>query len=282
MFVCHVEFKQVTKYKFDITIAIYEKCNPCFRYVPDRRTGWHLPDASSPQYKSHLLGVKLACGFEILTSQAKPSQDVEDDKGWKNYLKSLEDKGYFRNLLEHSRDYNNLLNKAKEYYINHRDSMHYAPVIGQEILGLTKNLDYKPDELQKEGSNLPKDDDESWMNISPEELDKMLQERFFRLLDAGNLFKFNLISDTGKSEISRRITTRMPPISLLKLQNSSVTFRTWKEQNSRTSRILQFVLHVGSREKTNCTSVSRRTRNLRSPARLISSQTHSRVPFRTS
>ncbi|KAK4876789.1 hypothetical protein RN001_009295 [Aquatica leii] len=148
------------------------------RYTPDKRTGWNIPVISSPQYKSHSLGVKLACGFEILVSQAKPSADVDNDRGWHSYVKSLKDKGYFRSLLEHSRDYNDLLNKAKEYYINYCDSMQCTPVIGQEILQLTKNLDYACDEFKKECSDLPKDDDDSWLDIAPNDLEEMLQEKY--------------------------------------------------------------------------------------------------------
>lgn len=121
------------------------------KYVPDRRTGWNLPSVNSPEYKSNILGVKVACGFEILISQAKPSTDIYSDKGWHSFLKSLEDKGYFKGLLEHSNEYNNLLNKAKEHYVNHRDSIHYCPAIGQEILELTKNLDFNTEEIKKEG-----------------------------------------------------------------------------------------------------------------------------------
>lgn len=148
------------------------------KFVPDRRTGWNLPSPTSDKYKAHVLGMKIACGFEILVAQAKPNQDIEHDKGWHNYLNSLKEKNYFRDLLENSREYNNLLNTAKEYYINHRDSMHYAPVIGQEILELSRSLDYKVDELKEEEKNLPGDDDDSWLDVSPEELDKMLQERY--------------------------------------------------------------------------------------------------------
>ncbi|XP_031348287.1 protein ecdysoneless, partial [Photinus pyralis] len=149
------------------------------KYVPDKRTGWNLPVLNSPQHKSHTLGVKLACGFEILVSQAKPSADVENDKGWHAYLKTLKEKGFFRDLLEHSRDYNDLLNKAKEYYINYRDSMQSTPVIGQEILDLTKNLDYNADEFRKDTAQ-PEDDDDSWLDIAPKDLDELLQANYGR------------------------------------------------------------------------------------------------------
>lgn len=177
------------------------------KFVPDRRTGWNLPPPASDKYKAHVLGMKIACGFEILIAQAKPNQDIEHDKGWHGYLKSLKEKDYFRGLLENSRDYNNLLNKAKEYYLNHRDSMHYAPVIGQEILDLTRTLDYKTDELKEEENNLPADDDDSWLDVSPEELDKMLQERY------GQKKVYTVNENSDASNFSEKVTKFLSHIS---------------------------------------------------------------------
>lgn len=176
-------------------------------YIPDRRTGWNLPPPDSSNYKAHLLGVKVACGFEILVSQAKPSVDIETDRGWHTYLKSLNDKGYFKNLLEHSIDYNNLVNKAKEYYINHRDTMHYSPVIGQEILDLMKTLEYNIEEMKMGDYNLPKDDDDSWLNISPEELDKMLQEKY------GQKKIFNINGNSDAAEFTEKVSTFLNHVS---------------------------------------------------------------------
>lgn len=148
------------------------------KYVPDKRTGWNLPILSSPQYKAHGLGVKIACGFEILASLAKPGEGIENDRGWKTYLKSLEDKDYFRGLMEHSKEYNDLLNKAKEYYISNRDSMQSTTEIGQEILDMSRNLDCGSDEFHRSESEIPKDDDDSWLDVDAKDLDAMLQERY--------------------------------------------------------------------------------------------------------
>lgn len=177
------------------------------KFVPDRRTGWNLPAPASDKYKAHVLGMKIACGFEILVAQAKPSQDIEHDKGWHKYLNSLKEKDYFRNLLENSRDYNNLLNKAKEYYINHRDSMHYAPMIGQEILELSRTLDCKIDELKEEENNLQQDDDDTWLDVSPEELDKMLQERY------GQKKTFKVNENTDANNFAEKVTKFLSHIS---------------------------------------------------------------------
>ncbi|XP_023015143.2 ecdysoneless cell cycle regulator [Leptinotarsa decemlineata] len=177
------------------------------KYVPDRRTGWNLPPQSSGEFKPHSLGVKLACGFEILASQATPSASVESDKAWHNYLKSLTERGYFRGLLEHSVEYNNLLNKAKEYYVEHRDSMRYSPAIGQEILRLTRVLDCDVEQFRKEESCLPKDEDETWLDISPEELDKMLQERY------GQKKTFSVNNNTDPASFTEKISSFLNHVS---------------------------------------------------------------------
>lgn len=148
------------------------------RYVPDKRIGWNVPLINSPQYKSHNLGVKLASGFEILASQAKPSQVIENDKGWHTYLKSLKNRNYFDNLIDNSQEYNTRLSKAKEYYLEHRDSAHSVPLIGQEILDLLKNLEHNAEDFKNNQNCLLEDEDDSWLNIDPKELDKMLEERY--------------------------------------------------------------------------------------------------------
>lgn len=86
------------------TSAVFTRCLYAMlmhsNYLPDRRTGWSIPLASDPNYKAHMLGLKLACGFEILASQAKShSQSLETDKGWQSYFESLKAKGYFQDNI---------------------------------------------------------------------------------------------------------------------------------------------------------------------------------------
>lgn len=177
------------------------------KYLPDRRTGWNLPLATSKDYKAHLLGVKVACGFEILAAQAKPNDNVESDKGWHNYLNTLKSKGYFKDNLEHSVEYKNLLNKAKEYYTSNRDNAQCVTTVGKEILELMKTTDYKLDELRREETNLLPDDDESWMEVSPEELDKMLQERY------GFKKMMNVNSTSDATSFTQNVSTFLDHIS---------------------------------------------------------------------
>jgi hypothetical protein len=57
--------------------------------------------------------------------------------------------------LEGSRDYQSLLGRAQEYYINHRDSVHCEPTVGQEILDLLNSVEYSVEEFKKAESSLP-------------------------------------------------------------------------------------------------------------------------------
>lgn len=66
-----------------------------------------------------------ACGFEILVAQAKGSKynadddskdDLSQDPEWLRMKARLEEMNYFRGLLEHSKEYNELLNAAQDFH----------------------------------------------------------------------------------------------------------------------------------------------------------------------
>ncbi|KAG4077447.1 hypothetical protein HA402_002874 [Bradysia odoriphaga] len=146
-------------------------------FVPDRRTGWNIPPQNNARYKAHMLGVKLACGFEILASQAKPDQDITTSTAWQKYLKSLIERGYFQEYLEHSNDYNRLLESAKEYFRTNVHSMSYGLEVGNKLLETLKKIDCCSDDFQTDYDGADSDNDD-WLNVSPEELDKMLNAQY--------------------------------------------------------------------------------------------------------
>ena len=165
------------------TSVVFTKCLYAMmmhnNYVPDRRTGWQIPSSNSPHFKAHLIGVKIACGFEILASQSKSStSDIEHDREWVKYLDSLKGRNYFIGLLEGSKGYQELLATAKDYYVQNRDSMRITPKIGDEILRDMKQLDISYEEFKQLEKSLPDSDSDNWLNISPDDLDEMLQRRY--------------------------------------------------------------------------------------------------------
>lgn len=171
-------------------------------YVPDRRTGWNLTSATSPEeYKEDLLGVKIACGFEILASQAKDNGNLENDSAWRAYLKSLMAKGYFKENLEGSAKYNQLLEDAKSYFTSNRLRFRTRPVVGKEIVEMLHSLDpVNAEKLREDENGLPRSDSDSWLNISSEELDAMLTKKY------GTKKLFSPSGDMNAKEFTTNIT----------------------------------------------------------------------------
>ncbi|GFV12197.1 protein ecdysoneless homolog [Trichonephila clavipes] len=158
----------------------------CQKYEPDKMTGWNLPEVNNSDRKAHELGMKLACGFEILASNAQSRMQMENkdsehdfcnDVRWRRFAKSLKDKGYFRDEIEGSKMYNTLLLQAKEFYLSslkHRTTANISPGIRVQKLLRTVNVNFE--EMKEAEKMLRPADDDSWMDITPEILDSMLEK----------------------------------------------------------------------------------------------------------
>nr|XP_012617974.1 protein ecdysoneless homolog isoform X1 [Microcebus murinus] len=154
------------------------------RFVPDRRSGYRLPPPSHPQYRAHELGMKLAHGFEILCSKCGPhfsdskKSHVTTSPLWASFLESLKKNDYFKGLIEGSAQYQERLEMAKNYFqlsVNRPESS-LAMSPGEEILTLLQTIPLEIEELKKEEASLPPEDDDQWLDLSPDQLDQLLQE----------------------------------------------------------------------------------------------------------
>lgn len=155
-----------------------------------------------------------ACGFEILISQARSKHNKEEsvdetdfanDPNWKKFLKSLTANNYFRGLIEHSKDYNELLSKAKDYYKNSFEQLIKSSK-AKLIAELMDKTEIDMDDLKARERNLPNPDDDKWMNISQKDLDAMLESRFGS--DGQNPEMVN-----GYSDISHHLNTFINHVS---------------------------------------------------------------------
>lgn len=154
------------------------------RFVPDRRSGYQLPPATHPQYRAHELGMKLAHGFEILCSKCSPHFSdskkslVTTSPLWTGFLESLKKNDYFKGLIEGSAQYQERLEMAKNYFqlsVNRPESS-FAMSPGEEILTFLQKTPYDLEELKREAVHLPPEDDDQWLDLSPDQLDQLLQE----------------------------------------------------------------------------------------------------------
>uniref|UniRef100_W5KUZ9 Ecdysoneless homolog (Drosophila) n=1 Tax=Astyanax mexicanus TaxID=7994 RepID=W5KUZ9_ASTMX len=153
-------------------------------FVPDRRSGYTLPPRSNPNYKSHELGMKLAHGFEILCSKSGrvgvgEETPVSADPRWRGFLGSLQKNGYFKGELEGSFLYKKLMTSAENFFKQSVTSTcsSSARCPGEEVLQVLESTPYSLEELKKLEEHLPAEDSDDWLNITPQELEKFLQER---------------------------------------------------------------------------------------------------------
>lgn len=167
------------------------------KYNPDKRIGWDMPPLNSIKFKSFDLGMKIACGFEIIVANLKPTSaanedgvpdtsDFEHDRRWQRFLKSLESHGYFQGLLEGSNLHKKLLERSKQFFVDSilSSTDDISPQrtlnttqIGHRILSLLKTIEIDYERLRTSSKDDLEDDDK-WMHIAPTDFDTMLREKF--------------------------------------------------------------------------------------------------------
>ncbi|XP_072043233.1 protein ecdysoneless homolog [Amphiura filiformis] len=156
------------------------------KFHPDQRSGWKVPAQSNPRHKACDLGMKLAHGFEILCSRcadggsSNSESSIEGTSGvrWQRYLQSLKDKGYFRDELEGSKLYTKLLDSAKKFYqeTTSNISSEGTSGIGHQVLQILQSVPCDIAAWKAAERDLPPSQDDSWLNLTPEQLDKMLEK----------------------------------------------------------------------------------------------------------
>ena len=104
--------------------------------------------------------MKLTCGFEMLAAQAaKRSVNVHDpaklsDPKFRFFIEKLQENGYFQGELEGSKNYNFLLDQAKQFYAtsdDNDDSFRFS----SKVLELSQNYRHDPSEDVDEDDGAP-------------------------------------------------------------------------------------------------------------------------------
>ncbi|KAJ7362048.1 hypothetical protein OS493_013136 [Desmophyllum pertusum] len=157
-------------------------------FKPDRRSEWTLPPVTSPQYNAHELGLKLACGLQMLCSRNGTNEAdlklenfliqcrlkvIQKGQNGRNFLACLTEQGYFKGEVEGSKLHQDLLKKAKHQFSENFAGENRSDP-GQIILALLKDAKIDVDKM-KEEQLLPEDDD-SWLNLTDQDLDDILSK----------------------------------------------------------------------------------------------------------
>ncbi|EFN75871.1 protein ecdysoneless [Harpegnathos saltator] len=195
--------EQRTMVNLKMTKCLYAMATYC-RYTGDPRTGWNIPPATCSKYNAHVLGVKVACGLEMLVARAneerrkctKEKSDVSDDTeklklnepAFNAYLARLEASGYFRDLLEGSQERDKLLSTAKEYFLKHATlfdnltNLHESDA--QKVLEAWENIQTNDIEMHaQDETTLSPADSDSWLNIDPAQLETYLNQQWGNIKD---------------------------------------------------------------------------------------------------
>ncbi|XP_071555822.1 protein SGT1 homolog ecdysoneless [Temnothorax nylanderi] len=190
--------EQRTMVNVKMTKCLYAMAKHC-RYTGDPKTGWNIPPATCSKYNAHVLGVKIACGLEMLVARAneerrkriKEQSDVPDDAeklklnepAFNAYLARLEANGYFRDLLEGSQERDKLLSTAKEYFLKHATLFDNLTNLyesdAQKVLEAWENIQTNDIEMHAQDETMlsPADTD-SWLNVDPAQLEVYLNQQW--------------------------------------------------------------------------------------------------------
>ncbi|KAI8055786.1 SGT1 protein-domain-containing protein [Syncephalis plumigaleata] len=153
---------------------------------------FRLPPPASPDFKATELGMKLACGFEILCATGnlaalnnaditKDVIDTEDypftrDQQWIQFSNKLQDTGYYQDEIAGSQLYKELDRKAKEYYLRNKRRMNTRETAVEWAISRIHTLWQLPVETKEihDRMQLEPEDDDQWLTIDDTELDQML------------------------------------------------------------------------------------------------------------
>jgi hypothetical protein len=145
-----------------------------------RASGWTVDEGK----KAEVLGYKLSLGLELLLSRSRssaaPSSSSPGASGpaWANFLTRLATLGYFQGELEGSVRYRELAARAAQYWTSGEEEEEEGEG-GRHgrldrLVSLVGRLE-GDGELSAGNWLRPaptRDDDESWMEVTPESLDK--------------------------------------------------------------------------------------------------------------
>ncbi|KAL5473969.1 hypothetical protein EMCRGX_G028539 [Ephydatia muelleri] len=176
--------------RVDFTRCLYAKLLRQQNLGVPRNSGFKTLPSSHPQHKAYDLGMKLACGLEMLLCSAggmkggSGEEEVTKDSRWPAFVQGLKEKGYFQGELEGSKLYSQLLQTAKEYFddniVKDRSCSRELPFSEAAAGRNVARLLFEMPPIEGEGDTvdqcLPPADDDSWLELSPEQLDRMMCE----------------------------------------------------------------------------------------------------------
>jgi hypothetical protein len=166
------------------------------------------PRSNKRTYVAADLGMRITCAFEMLYADKRINREISgqhvtveeydfaNDKRWNIFLKKLQQRGFFRGELEGSQRYRQLELVAKQQHLNHlqqevRKIDEEADLEDMETVIANSPLqhiprteidllleEYSDDRVDKmlEDAESKVEDDDSWMDVDPKQLEELLKQ----------------------------------------------------------------------------------------------------------
>eukprot|EP00250_Pteridium_aquilinum_P017653 c23719_g1_i1 orf=225-2279(-) len=147
-----------------------------------------MPHLSDPHYHEAEIGMKLTCGFEMMyweradcDAQGNVSTRADTrgskDVGWQAFLASLQQTGYFKDLLEGSKEYRELMDRAVSRYRQTSLFTTVSAAMNAPIQRITEILAL-PHLVEDFARSMElKSDDDSWLYNGEDDLKNAMLER---------------------------------------------------------------------------------------------------------
>ena len=141
---------------------------------PYKGSGWTVGEDKAEQ-----LGFKLATGLEILLSRSRGGEDDSYDVNeFNQFVVKLKDIGFFQGELEGSRKYKSLMEDCISFWQTSKSNLRDENR-QEDIINMYKDALDSSEVVDNFFICPPgQEDDEQWLDITPESLDKMLEAQF--------------------------------------------------------------------------------------------------------
>lgn len=123
------------------------------------------------------IGVKLTCGYKTIMN--KLSKDIFTTHEYQQFLNALTKYGFFKGNIEGSKEYKELLEKAKDYFCKIECPLN--TYIANQINDIKLSADYEITKKSVEDRSNRycfEEESDEWLNIRPEQLDEILNTQY--------------------------------------------------------------------------------------------------------
>ncbi|CAM8915776.1 unnamed protein product [Rhodiola kirilowii] len=135
------------------------------------------PRTDGAAYAEAELGMKIACGFEMMYQLRRKGGMEGKGSSWDAFRESLERSGYFEGLLPGSQEYKRLMENAEAYYRNSSLFSRASEIMSAPVRRIDEIL-AMPCSLNDFSSlEVPPSDEDSWLYNGEDELNAALLER---------------------------------------------------------------------------------------------------------